>query len=354
MRILTVLLLLMAAVGYFAYQNLLQAPQQPGEAKIFEVKKGETGRQIIDRLDQEGLIKSKKAFYVYARLTGMAGRIRVGEYEVSTGLSALDLVNKLASGKSVERALTVQEGINLFEIADLYEASGFGKKRDFINLVFDKALIRSLLGEDIPCLEGYLFPDTYHLDKYAGPRKLIEEMVQNFLKNYQEVVGAANLPNGMTRHQFITFASMVEKETGAAEERPVIASVFYNRLKKGMRLQSDPTIIYGMARRTGSMPLNIRKADILTPSPFNTYTVEGLPHGPIANPGKESLKAALKPATSEYLYFVSRNNGTHVFTTNYKDHNKAVTEWQRTRANREGKSWRDRAKAESSRSGAKN
>jgi UPF0755 protein len=340
----------LVAVGYSVLMSPLDAQ---GAAVIFEVKPGEPGGQVIRRLKAQGLIKNEVALLIYGRLTGFAGAIRVGEYEVSPAMSALEITDVLISGKSFERSITFQEGLNIFEMAEAYEREKFGLKADFIKVSFDKNFIKALLGNDtgdeVSSLEGYLFPDTYRIDKFAGPEKLIEEMVNNFLKNYQTI---EPLNRGQfSRHQLVTFASMVEKETGDPKERPLIASVFHNRLKKKMRLQSDPTIIYGIARRTGSMPLNITKKDILNPSPFNTYTVSALPYGPIANPGLESMRAVVEPATSDFLYFVSRNDGTHEFTSTYKDHNKAVTEWQRTRANREGKSWRDRAKKTS---GAKN
>ena len=343
------------AVGIVAmgYTHLMSPLDSQGAPVIFEVKPGEPGGQVIRRLKSEGLIKNDMALLIFGRLTGFTSEIRVGEYEISPAMNALEIKKVLISGKSFERSITFQEGLNIFEIAEAYEREKFGSKDEFIKVSFDKNIIKSLLGadvgEEVSSLEGYLLPDTYRIDKFAGPQKLIEEMVRNFLKNYQTI---EPLNEGkFSRHQLVTFASMVEKETGDPKERPLIASVFHNRLKKKMRLQSDPTIIYGIARRTGSMPLNISKKDILNPSPFNTYTVNALPHGPIANPGLESMRAVVEPATSEYLYFVSRNDGTHVFTSTYKDHNKAVTEWQRTRANREGRSWRDRAKKTS---GAKN
>jgi UPF0755 protein len=181
-------------------------------------------------------------------------------------------------------------------------------------------------------------------------------MVGNFKRTFDSSVRQAlaepsagsvesAVAKSLTRHQLVTFASLVEKETGAPEERPLIASVFHNRLRIRMRLQSDPTIIYGIARESGRIPKDIKKADILRPTPFNTYTVPALPYGPIANPGRESMLAVVRPAKSEFLFFVSRNDGTHVFSKTYKEHNAAVQTWQKTRANREGRSWRDRAKA---------
>jgi len=170
-------------------------------------------------------------------------------------------------------------------------------------------------------------------------------MVQRFLKTYKKIrnenrfqVDLAILPN---RHSIVTLASIIEKETGAAEERPIISSVFHNRLNKKMRLQTDPTVIYGILDKTGVMTKNIRKKDLREPNKYNTYTFRGLPVGPIANPGKEALLAALQPEPTDFLYFVSRNQGTHVFSKNYRDHTNAVRRFQLNRAARKGKSWRD-------------
>ena len=168
-------------------------------------------------------------------------------------------------------------------------------------------------------------------------------MVKRFLFVYHEAVPQNEVP-GWTRHQIVTLASIIEKETGAPEERPLISSVFHNRLKKGMRLQTDPTVLYGKAERVGSFAINITTEDLRTPNRYNTYTIYGLPPGPIANPGREALSAVLAPAESTYLYFVSQNNGTHIFSSDYEAHNKAVKHFQLDPKAREGKSWRDLSK----------
>ncbi|HEY1078907.1 MAG TPA: endolytic transglycosylase MltG, partial [Bdellovibrio sp.] len=189
------------------------------------------------------------------------------------------------------------------------------------------------------------FPETYMLTKFTDTKTLISNMVKRFLYVYNEVAPEAQVL-GWPRHKVVTLASIIEKETGAPEERPLISSVFHNRMQKNMRLQTDPTVIYGKAEQTGKIEINITRADLTTPTRYNTYTITGLPPGPIANPGKEALLAAVKPAASEFLFFVSQNDGTHVFSVDYKGHESAVKRFQLDRKAREGKSWRDLNKRE--------
>jgi UPF0755 protein len=189
-------------------------------------------------------------------------------------------------------------------------------------------------------LEGYLFPDTYQVTKFTNERKLLSAMVRKFESvwvQYEKELA----PTKFTRNQLITLASIVEKETGAPEERPLISSVFYNRMQKGMMLQTDPTVLYGKMNLSNKLEGNISRSDLKTETIYNTYTIKGLPPGPISNPGIEAIKAALHPAQGEYLYFVSMNEGRHRFTKSYKDHLEAVRKFQMDPKAREGKSWRD-------------
>ena len=261
---------------------------------------------------------------------------------LNKGMSPLEILDILKTGKSIEYVVTFPEGHNMYEMAEILHKKGFIKKEDFLKQASDKAFIKGLLGGGYETLEGYLFPDTYNISKATSAKSFIKTMVQKFLDTYKA------LKNGkMTRHQVVTLASIIEKETGAPEERPLISSVFHNRLRKSMRLQTDPTVLYGIMDKTGSMKKNITRKDLTTPTRYNTYTFKGLPHGPIANPGIMSLRAALSPSTSEFLYFVSKNDGTHEFTTKYKDHVNAVRKFQLNRKMRQGKSWRDLGKKKS-------
>ena len=324
---------------------LATGPLVPGEGeeRIFEVLPGEGFYRVASRLEQQQLISSALKFKILARLSGRAESLRVGEYAVRSDLRPIELLDILSSGKSIERQITFPEGANILEIANSIEAKGIGRKDEFLHKVRDPVLIENLLGEKLPSLEGYLFPETYKYTKYTSLESLIRGMVERFKENYK-TFGYEN--SNMTRNQIVTLASVIEKETGAPEERPLISSVFHNRLKRGMRLQSDPTIIYGIWSETGEWEKNITREDITRPTAYNTYTVAALPVGPIANPGREALEAAGHPATSEFLFFVSKNDGTHTFSENLEQHNSAVQKFQLDRQAREGKSWRDLNKRE--------
>lgn len=328
-----------AAMAYLGYQFSHSRPSQEALEVIYELKPGTSFGSMAEELERQGLVKNANFFSVYARLTGERSKIKVGEYSLKTNMSPSEILEVLTSGKSIERSFTVSEGLNLFEISDLYEKEGFGTRENFWKLTHDKEFIRSLLGEERDSLEGYLFPETYRLTKFTTTKTLISNMVKRFLYVYKEAV-PQELP-GWTRHQVVTLASIIEKETGAGEERPLISSVFHNRLAKRMKLQTDPTILYGKALVTGSFLINIKRADILAPTTYNTYVISGLPPGPIANPGKEALAAAVKPAKSDYLFFVSQNDGKHIFSVDYESHNRAVKRFQLDPKAREGKSWRD-------------
>ena len=202
----------------------------------------------------------------------------------------------------------------------------------------DGKFIKELIGQELESLEGYLFPDTYYFARGDNLKKIIRTMVQRFKEVFSSVPkGNVNL----TPHEIVILASIIEKETGAGFERPLISSVFHNRLQQKMRLATDPTIIYGVLRETGKEIRNIRRIHLKAQNPYNTYLNEGLPPGPIGNPGKEALLAAVQPKNTNYLFFVSKNDGTHVFTSTYKEHQKAVRTFQLDPKMRQGKSWRD-------------
>ncbi|MNK97304.1 putative aminodeoxychorismate lyase [compost metagenome] len=327
-------------IGYMAYSFLKSPPGYGTTGIIFEVEPGKSFNTVAAELEQQGLVKNAAMFSLYARLTGDRAKLKVGQYELNQTMRPREVLDVIISGKSIAKGFTVSEGLSTYEIAELYQRQGYGTAEEFFRLTRDPQLIQLLLGEQRDSLEGYLFPETYMLTKFTDTRTLITNMVKRFLIVYGEVTaGKSNL--GMTRHQIVTLASIIEKETGAPEERPMISSVFHNRLAKGMRLQTDPTVIYGKALVLGKIVINITKSDLLTPTPYNTYAINGLPPGPIANPGREALAAAIAPAQTDYLFFVSQNDGTHVFSNSYENHNKAVQRFQLNRKAREGKSWRD-------------
>ncbi len=305
-----------------------------GEERLFEIRPGEGFSSINYRLKKEGLISSEKMFYRYNKFKGHITSFRSGRFAVPPDTNMLALIDIFLKGKPILDAITIPEGKNMYEIAALLEQTQICKKSEFLKVAKNPDFVASL-GIPAETIEGYLYPDTYQFDKNISP----EVVIKNMLGQFKKVTADFDLSDrGLSLHQLVILASMVEKETGAKHERPAIAGVFQNRLNKRMRLESDPTTIYGIWEQyTG----NLRKIHLQEKTPYNTYKISGLPIGPIANPGKAALEAALAPAKHDYLFFVSQNDGTHVFTTNYKDHQKAVETWQINRANRQGKSWRD-------------
>ncbi|MGE0525575.1 MAG: endolytic transglycosylase MltG [Bdellovibrionales bacterium] len=332
-------------LGFEVFRFLSAGPGKAEEQAIFEVPAGVPFQKIAKQLQESGLILDAYKFRILAKITGQDGRVKRGEYALNRAMTPQEILGVLVSGKSIQYPITFPEGFNTYEMAALIESKGLYKAQDFLDAVRDKELIRALLGIEVSSLEGYLFPETYNVTKFTPLRELIAAMVQNFKTTYEHLQNQLGEPaSALPRHELVTLASIVEKETGAPEERSLIASVFYNRLNKNMRLQSDPTIIYGIWVETGKYKENITKEDILSPTRYNTYVVPRLPFGPISNPGRESLAAVIKPATSDFLYFVSRNDGTHIFTRTYEDHTRAVQSFQLNPAARAGKSWRDLSK----------
>lgn len=331
---------ILVAALFFGYQ-LFKAPVSQDKTEIvFEVSPGSNLVHISNALQSKGLIRNSKSFQIYAKMRGLAAKFKVGEYSLNQNMTPDEIMSVIVSGKSITRNITVAEGLNLFDIAQIFEKNNVGTKEEFLKLTRDKLFIKSLLNEDLSSLEGYLFPETYKVTKFEGTKAVITQMVNRFLTVWNELEPQAKAM-GWSRNQVVTFASIVEKETGATSERPLVSSVFHNRLQKKMRLQTDPTVLYGMALKQGQMPTNITKHDLLTPTSHNTYTNFGLPPTPIANPGKEAMLATLEPAKTSYLFFVSQNNGTHVFSENIQQHNKAVQAYQLNAAARANKSWRD-------------
>jgi UPF0755 protein len=334
----------LVGVGLEAFRFLAAGPGRMDETVVFDVPNGTSFNQVARRLQEAGVVRDSFKLRVLGKLTGQSGKMKRGEYLLNKGMTPQEVLGVLASGKSIQYPVTFAEGANMFEMAATLEGKKLYKAADFLAAARDKELIKKLLGVEVSSLEGYLFPETYNVTKFTPVSELIALMVANFKSAYGSLEDTQKPP--LPRHEIVTLASVVEKETGAPEERPMIASVFFNRLNQGMKLQSDPTIIYGIWVETGAYKQNITRADLTRPTPYNTYTVPKLPFGPIGNPGRESLAAIFKPAVSEYLYFVSRNDGTHVFTKTYEDHLKAVKDFQLNPSAREGKSWRDLKKPE--------
>jgi len=332
---------LTCAGAWWIWQDFVNRPAgTSNEATIYEVAPGLSFRAVAKDLEKKGLIRNAELFVILAKIRGGTSRMKVGEYEIAKNARPSEVLSILVSGKSIEHKITIAEGLSIFEIADLFQEGALCSREEFLKTVRDPEVVQALLGEKQASLEGYLFPETYSYTKFTDYHEILHEMVAKFLEVYKTIEPQSHL-QGWDRHKIVTLASIIEKETGAPQERPVISSVFHNRLEKKMMLQTDPTIIYGKAVQSGHIEINITRADLSRPTAYNTYTFRGLPPGPIANPGREALLAAVQPAQSAYLYFVSHNDGTHQFSEDYKAHQKAVQKFQLDPKAREGKSWRD-------------
>lgn len=326
---------------YLYWSFVFQPATKEKKEIVFEVTPQKTFMTISKELESQNLIKNSQFFNIYAKLTGLRAKIKVGEYALNSSMRPKEILTVLTSGISIAKPLTVPEGYNVFEIAELIEKMGIAKKEDFISLVFDPEFIKSTLGESATSLEGYLYPETYQVTKYMNLRDIISAQVKQFKIVFQSVLEQKKITN-LNPKEILILASIIEKETGNPSERVLISSVFHNRLQKKMRLQTDPTILYGKSLASRKIEMNITKSDLLsTTNPYNTYTISALPPGPISNPGKASLIAAVQPSNTPFLYFVSQNDGTSRFTENLSEHNRNVQETQLNVKSREGKSWRD-------------
>lgn len=331
---------LILTIAFFTYQFVAEGPSNDTTEVVFDVEPGQTMAAVAIRLEEQKIIKNSWLFSKWSRLKGMSQKLKRGEYALHRAMTPNEVLAVITSGKSKVRSLTIPEGKNIFEIAEIFEKNGYGTRDGFFKIVKDQNYIQQVLGEKIESLEGYLFPDTYMVTKFDTQQEIIQQMLNHFLKIWTEIEPLAR-KTGWSRHQFLTFASIVEKESGHPEDRTKVSSVFHNRLKLNMRLQTDPTVIYGKAIETGTLPANITRMDLQTPNRYNTYTIYGLPPTPISNPGRDAMIAAAQPQATKYLYFVSRNDGTTAFSETLTEHNKAVQTFQINSQNREGKSWRD-------------
>ena len=316
------------ALSYQIFIWMVVPYQIKAEPIVFEVQKGQSTHQIAKNLFEQGLIYRPEVFKLYSQWTGQSGQIRAGEYRLSASMRMSEILSTITEGKGISYPITFPEGINLYEIADILESKQIVKKVDFFKASRDQDLIQKLLGQKLLSFEGYFFPETYHFEKQTEASVVIETMVQRFLSVYRDVMSIDGASSHLNRHDIVRLASIVEKETGLATERPRIASVFLNRLQKNMRLQSDPTIIYGILAKTGVLIKNIKKKDITTKNPYNTYVIKGLPLEPIANPGRLAIHAVVFPEKTDDLYFVSRNDGSHYFSKTYTEHKEAVRKFQ--------------------------
>lgn len=321
-----------SGVGYWSARVMVEplaTPTGPHSTRIIDIPEGTTLRQVAALLEKEHLIASRWGFLLLGKLTWADQRILAGEYALHAGMRPSEILLEIVNGRVVRYSVTVPEGYTAVQIANLLGEKELADPAEFLRLVHDRDFIRTL-NLDAAHLEGYLFPDTYQFARHMKATDIIGAMVSNLWQTFTPELRARASELHMSPHQVLTLASVIEKETSMEAERDIISGVFHNRLRRRIPLQSDPTVIYGLSQFDG----NLRKRDLSVASPYNTYRVMGLPPGPIASPGAGSIRAALYPVPSTYLYFVSRNDGTHQFSSTLAEHNRAVDKYQRRSARR--------------------
>jgi UPF0755 protein len=288
---------------------------------------GMSARSVASALEKEGVVSDGRLFYWYARIRGLADKMKAGEYRFAPGVPPHLVLDTLVQGKVIVHKVTIPEGATVKDVARLVAQTGLVQAEDIVDLVQDRHLMVSLGVRDAASLEGYLFPETYLFRRTDRPRDMVRRMVLEFWRRFSPERQAQARLMGFTVHQAVTLASLVEKEAVVDAERPVIAGVFLNRLQHDMPLQSDPTAVYDLENFAGP----IRRRHLDRESPYNTYLHKGLPPGPICNPGEKSLRAVLDPKKNAYLYFVSNNDGTHTFSVTYDEHLQAVARFRALR-----------------------
>ena len=326
-----ILLLFLVIIGGAATYSMYARIQEPyrgfeGSEQFVDIPSGAGSRAIGDRLAAAGVVRDPWTFRVALYLSRQDRHLKAGEYRFDKAITPAEVIDKIARGDVFVIPVTFPEGLTIADMSKIFEEHGLGPAASFVEATKDVSAIRALdpLAKD---LEGYLFPETYALSRRADAPRLVRQMVSSFERALTPEVREAAAARNLSIRQLVTLASIVEKETAKAEERPIVAAVYANRLKIGMALQCDPTVIYALmrARRYDG---NLHKVDLSFDSPYNTYRYPGLPPGPIASPGRASLEAAARPATADYLYFVSRNDGTHEFARTLDEHNRNVQKYQ--------------------------
>lgn len=294
----------------------LLAPTSPGGQQFMLLKPGTSTRQIAAELQRVGAIRSANAFLLYHYLRGRR-TLKAGEYMFEQPATTFDVYERLARGDVYSHAVVIPEGFNIFDIARALEEAKVCKREDFLKVAQTDTSLISDIDPEARSLEGYVFPDTYNFSRAQTPREVAAMMVKRFRQE------AAALGLNTNVHRTVTLASIVEKETGVRSERPLVAGVFENRLAHHIGLATDPSVIYA-SLLIGKFDGTIHQSDLALESPYNTYKFPGLPPGPIANPGRESLKAAMQPVQTDYLYFVANNQGGHNFARTIDEHNHNV------------------------------
>jgi UPF0755 protein len=337
------LLLAAATCFYFYYSFAVSSNSSLTGETVIDIPPGSGFSTLLRKLKEKNIDVPEIPAKVVGRVLGIDKRVKLGEYMLTPPMSSLQILETITNGKGILRSLLVKEGYNRWDIKTAWSAISSFNHQEFEELLTDQELMKKmgvpsereilrasgmnpLSADRFSSLEGFLFPETYSFQKYDSTRNVILEMLQQFDGRAREILSKhewSKTPLGFYR--LLTLASIVEKESGNGEEQPFVASVFWNRLSKKMRLQSDPTTIYGLMPNFDG---NLKRIHLETFGIFNTYKIPELPVGPICNPGEKALRAVLNPASTEYLYFVSKGNGQHIFATNYNDHTKNVRNFQ--------------------------
>lgn len=321
MKKIVFLLFIFALLGIAWGYHQFISPSQIS-ATSFEIKSGDHFKKILHNLETKNLISQSQVFYIAAKIKNVTSKLKAGSYFIKANSSMEDILNTLTLGKVELTKVTIPEGKNIFEIAQILQENNITDKETFLKLANNPSIDDFPIAKGAPNLEGYLFPNTYYFSKEAKALDVINLMIQEFQKQTQSLEMNSSK---LSPYELLILASIVEKETSVGSERNRIAGVFYNRLRKSMPLQSDPTTIYGVFDRYKG---NITKKHLKEKNPYNTYQIPGLPIGPICNPGLDSIKAVLNPEQNSYLYFVSKNDGTHDFSKTYKEHQNKVWKYQ--------------------------
>jgi UPF0755 protein len=315
-------LILAVFAGFFLFIHLLTPVSFDQKWTEVEIPEGSSYAKGINILMENGILQNRFAFLLLGKVTGSERMLKPGYYHLSSSMSPLQIFDDLIKGETIQYSVTIPEGSTLKDIKKRFENTELRDDDDW-QLAYDEDFLSSL-NIDAPTIEGYLYPDTYSFSKGTAPEVIFKIMVQRLREVFDETLIARAEELNMTENDVLTLASIIEKEAVFDSERPLISAVYHNRLKKNMKLQADPTVLYGIKRRWK----RIRYKDLKRATPYNTYVIRGLPPGPIASPGEKSIRAALNPADVDYMFFVSKNNGTHYFSATGEEHVKAVNFYQ--------------------------
>jgi len=325
------LALLGLAVGVYFYW-WLEYPRQPpaGAPVVVDFPFGTPTSEIFQRLDREGVVRPSWLAEAYYRIARSASALQAGEYEFDRPTPLSSVLDRMARGDVLRHTIVVPEGLTAEETFELFWSRGISRPEAFRNALKNRQLVDSI-ARGAPDLEGFLFPDTYVVTRSTSAHRIVETMLANFRRHFTPEMRARAQAAGLNEHDAVTLASIVQKETSLDREEPLIAGVYWNRLRRRMRLQADPTVAYAL-KRDGKWTGTLYRSDYGYDSPFNTYLVDGLPPGPICNPGADALKAAVAPAATEYLYFVADRAGSHTFSRTFEEHLEAISAARRQRA----------------------